>query len=836
MPTEIPVDFDRGPEAKLRQVCAELERQLRTGESTCAEHFLAADPELFGDADAALELIYAEFVIRAELNQKPDPAAWYARFPQWQARLQRLFEVHDLVATPPLSVDSKDTAQWAIGPTGRPDSYELLEKIGQGGMGVVYKARQVGLNRIVALKLIKAGPHADAAELARFRAEGEAAARLQHANIVQIHEVGERDGQPYLSLEFVEGGSLAAKLAGRPLPPREAAHLVETLARAVHYAHQRGIVHRDLKPANILLQKSEVGNGNSDLSLLTSDFCPKIADFGLAARLENATAQTRPGTLAGTPSYMAPEQAEGRSSAINVTTDVYGLGTILYEALTGRPPFRGASELDTLEQVRSAEPAPPARLQPALPRDLETICLKCLSKESRRRYATAEDLADDLRRFLTCEPIRARATGRLERAVKWARRRPAVASLLVALLAVVVVAFVAVTLLWRGAADALDDVEQARARLLEQQRQTEAALYDKQLLLARREWEALHFDQAKKLLGECDPERRDREWRYLHHVLHARVLTYQATGVIRDVAYDASGRRLALAISRSLTVLDAGSGKEVFSRPGFVLDVAFQDTGNHLVANGLWRAHGTKVTPREITVWNLTTGVNEGGFAVDDGWRDNTYLSPHGNAILMRTGRDGKTVLQMHDPATGKVLHDLGQSGTMVLAAVSGDGSRFAALDSTEAVQGGPPKIYVWDLAARKRQCIIELGVKLDGFAALAVSGAGNRVAIAYQQRGSPSVSKIKIFDAAGGAELLTFVAHAETVNGLAFCPDGRRLASAAQDRSVILWEVATARELLTFREDSKALVPKTFSPDGRRLAGTDGVKLYVWNTHPPKW
>ncbi len=311
--------------------------------------------------------------------------------------------------------------------------YEILGEVGRGGMGVVYKARQISLNRVVALKMILAGPHAGAEQLVRFRMEAEAVARMQHPNIVQVYEVGEHNGQSYCCLEFVAGGSLDKKLAGNPQPAREAAQLVETLAQAMEAAHQRGIIHRDLKPANILLAP---GGGL------------KITDFGLAKRLDDETWKTHSGAIMGTPSYMAPEQAGGKKGEIGPVTDVYALGAILYELLTGRPPFRAATLIDTLDQVRYQEPVAPRRLQPKVPRDLETICLKCLQKEPPKRYASARALAEDLHRFLKDEPIQARPAGIWVRGIKWAKRRPAVAALVV-MTAVVLLGLVTIGLLYQ---------------------------------------------------------------------------------------------------------------------------------------------------------------------------------------------------------------------------------------------------------------------------------------------------------------------------------------------------------------------------------------------------
>jgi serine/threonine protein kinase len=315
--------------------------------------------------------------------------------------------------------------------------YEILGILGRGGMGVVYKAKQKQLKRIVALKMILGGLHASDEDLRRFRQEAEASARLQHPNIVQIHEIGEVDGKPYFSLEFVDGGSLANKMMNEPQAAFAAAQLIEILARAMHYAHQRGIVHRDLKPANILL-----GNPPADGSStapVTSFGIPKITDFGLAKRMDVDVGQTQSGAILGTPSYMAPEQAGGRIREIGPCTDIYALGAILYDLLTGRPPFKANTLADTLRQVQMVEPVSPGRLQPQVPRDLATICLKCLNKEPKKRYATSLELAEDLGRFLAGEPIRARPTSVIERTWKWSKRRPAIA----ALIAVSVLSFVA---------------------------------------------------------------------------------------------------------------------------------------------------------------------------------------------------------------------------------------------------------------------------------------------------------------------------------------------------------------------------------------------------------
>ncbi len=316
-------------------------------------------------------------------------------------------------------------AQRATVPTPRPPfraipglptipGYEILGELGRGGMGVVYKARQARLDRTVALKMILAGARAD--DVVRFRREALAVARARHPNIVQIHEVGEHEGKPFCALEFVAGGTLHEAIHRAPPAARETARVLEAVARAVHHAHACGIVHRDLKPANVLMAE---------------DGTPKVSDFGLAKELNDDVGQTHTGAIMGTPSYMAPEQAQGRTSEVGPPADIYALGGILYDMLTGRPPFRGETAVDTLHQVVTEDPVLPSRLRPNCPRDLETICLKCLQKEAPKRYATAQALAEDLRRYLDGEPIQARRVGLPERAAKWTRRRPAAAALLV---------------------------------------------------------------------------------------------------------------------------------------------------------------------------------------------------------------------------------------------------------------------------------------------------------------------------------------------------------------------------------------------------------------------
>jgi serine/threonine protein kinase/Tfp pilus assembly protein PilF len=429
-------------------LCAEQRQRWQQGEPLLVESYLERQPALRGRPEAVLDLIYNEIVLREERGDRPRLEEYLERFPQFASQLPRQFEVHQAIEGGPhwglltaatVLEPAPPPAPAAVLPEGAAlPGYEILGELGRGGMGIVYKARQRSLKRLVALKMILAGARASAQDRSRFRIEAEAVARLQHANIVQIHEIGEHEGLPYFSLELVDGPSLEQIIGGRPQPPTEAARMVQTLARAIAHAHQQGIIHRDLKPSNILLERGE-GRGardekeadsSSPLAPRPSSLVPKITDFGLAKLLDTGAGGTRTKEFLGTPSYVAPEQAAGRAREVGPAADVYSLGAILYELLTGQPPFLGDTPLATLERVCRQEPVPPRRLRPDVTRDLETICLKCLEKEPGRRYASAMDLADDLGRFLAGEPIRSRPAGPVERLRKWARRRPATAAVL----------------------------------------------------------------------------------------------------------------------------------------------------------------------------------------------------------------------------------------------------------------------------------------------------------------------------------------------------------------------------------------------------------------------
>jgi tRNA A-37 threonylcarbamoyl transferase component Bud32 len=408
------------------------------------------------------------------------------------------------------------TAEWQVDSVAVPANlttprqvgeYDILGEVGHGGMGVVYKARHRGLHRLAALKMVLAGEFASPSQQLRFRLEAELGARVQHPNFVQVYEIGVHDGRPFLAMEWVEGGSLADRLHGKPWPAGEAAALVETLARAVHVAHGEGVIHRDLKPANFLLAAGRAGQPGPT---------PKITDFGLAQPTDDARTLTRTGVLVGTPGYMAPEQASGKRALVGPATDTYALGVVLYQLLTGQLPFRGDNTLEVLRAVVNDEPIRPRRWHPPVPRDLEAITLHCLEKEPARRYPGALALAEDLERFREGKQVAARPVGAIARLVRACRRRPVVA-LLVALLAASLFGGLAgVTWKWREADDQRDRADASTRQALDEKREALFQAYRARVAAAVAALSANDVADAARQLDAAPEELRDWEWRHLH--------------------------------------------------------------------------------------------------------------------------------------------------------------------------------------------------------------------------------------------------------------------------------------------------------------------------------
>ncbi len=482
------------------------------------------------ERDQRLERVLADYLHGLAAGTAPDRAELIAQHPDLAADLDSFLRNRDAMErmAEPIKQQLPDAA--TIGASATPNAgaairyfgdYELLEEIARGGMGVVYRAKQVSLNRVVAVKMILAGQLASAADVQRFQTEAEAAANLDHPNIVPIYEVGEHEGQHYFSMKLIDGGSLAADRRSARADLRSAAKLVATIARAVHHAHQRGILHRDLKPGNILID---------------TEGKPHVTDFGLARRVDGDSRMTQSGAIVGTPSYMAPEQA--RSEKILTTgVDVYSLGAILYELLTGRPPFRAETPLDTLLQVLEREPAAPRSLRPRIDRDLETICLKCLRKQPERRYESAAALAEDLERWQRGEPIQARRTGVRERVVKWARRRPALAALVV--ISVVSLLTVSIGGVWYN------------TRLQASLEASRRHLYAAHMSEGLDAWQHDDLPRLMELLEAHRPrsgvdDLRSFEWYYLWRLCHRDRFTAPARpGTVTSVAVAADAKTMA---------------------------------------------------------------------------------------------------------------------------------------------------------------------------------------------------------------------------------------------------------------------------------------------------
>jgi WD40 repeat protein len=710
--------------------------------------------------------------------------------------------------------------------------YEVLGELGRGGMGVVYQARQKGLNRLVALKMILGGAHAGGQDLARFRAEAEAVAKLQHPNIVQIHEVGEVDGLPFFSLEYVDGGALDKRINGTPQPARQSAELIETLARAVHYAHERGIVHRDLKPANILLPRADKDTEGGWPACSSA----KITDFGLAKRLDSQAGQTASGAIVGTPSYMAPEQAGGQKQQVGPAADVYALGAILYELLTGRPPFRAETPLDTVLQVLTDEPVPPTRLQPKVPRDLETIALKCLRKEIGQRYASAGELADDLRRFLNDEPIRARPLGVIARSWRWCRRRPVVAGLSAAVVLLVLLVASAAPLVAVKQASLRHQAEQkqqeaeraqeeaehkrqvaveARAELTQQKDQAVRELYARTTALAYQEWQANNVSRAERLLDSTPDRFRDWEWGYLKQLFHAELLTLHGhAGLPWRLALDPAGKRL-VSLGRNdhmVYIWDTGTGQIVGSRPMDALAVS---------ADGSLLAHRTDREPQKVQVVRAATGepmrtlpghVGQTSYAAFSHDRQRLATVGTDQSVRIWDVATGKELLKIHEPFR-RLLHDL---------AFSPDGKRLA----WKTAEGW---LAVYDAASGKQlyHHREDLGGTIP-WVRPAFSPDGSRLA-------SPGFDgHVRLYETSSGKLLATLRGHRSFVFAVAFSPDGRRLASAGFDKTARVWDTDEAREILTLRGHNHFVVDVVFSADGRRLAtSSSDTTIKIWDAPP---
>jgi WD40 repeat protein len=745
-------------------------------------------------------VVYAEFLLREQLGEGPAAEEYERLVPQHAARLRQQVLLHRALRAgsgpdpgggltapegPPSTPPPADAAPLPAVP-----GYEVLGELGRGGMGVVYQARQTSLNRVVALKMIRAGAHADEFDLGRFRAEAETLARLQHPGIVQVFEVGEHQGLPFFSLEFCPGGSLDRKLNGTPLPPREAAAPAERLARAVQAAHEQRVVHRDLKPANVLL---------------AADGTPKVTDFGLARRLDGA-GQTVSGAFFGTPSYAAPEQARGDSKHATAVADVYALGAILYECLTGRPPFKAATTYDTLALVVADEPVPPRRLQPKTPRDLETICLKCLHKEPGRRYGSAAGLAEDLQRFLEGRPIQARPVGRLERAWHWARRNPGLA----AASGLAAAALVTATLI--ALAFAVSEACNAE-RLGREKVKTLGALEEsgEKARLAERRWREGKRESATlaRYQGLSLCEQREG----------GRGLLWLVRGL--ENAVDARDPDLERAMRLNLAGWSRGfhTCTIVLQHPARVNAGAFSPDGKTIV---------TGCADGMIRLWDEATGNLRDLLLRHGPIVRAVAFSPDSEKLL--TGSEDGTA-RLWDASTGAPIRDFPHRKPVTAVAFSPDGNLV--------LTGSQDTARLWDVSTGKlhqafppRAAVNAVAFSPDG--KLVLTGSEGPAAQLWEMdTGKPGTS---------------FNHQSRTCWAVAFSPDGQTVLLGTDDFTARLWKVTTGEPFpLSLNRTTGELSGPifrhqlqfhavAFSPDGRRiLTGSKDQTCRLWEVDTGK-
>lgn len=814
--------------AKMRidEACLAFEDAWQSQEQPRIEEYLGDfdEPERTG---LLRELLLLDVDYRSKAGQQPTPDDYHGRFPN-DAKLVR------------------DVFRRSLDPSGRDlpvgtkiryfGDYELIEVIARGGMGVVYRARQVSLDRVVALKLILAGQFASDEEVERFRREAQAAASLQHANIVAIHEVGEHDGQQYLSMAYVDGQSLAEIIRERPLPAVRAARYVRTVARAVEYAHRQGTLHRDLKPANILID---------------GDDQPRITDFGLARRVDAGSDLTKSGQILGSPSYMPPEQASGKSGAVGPCSDVYSLGAILYDLVTGRPPFKAATTTDTLLHVVQSEPVSPRTLNPKVPRDLETICLKCLEKEPQRRYRSAGELSEELGRFLAGEPIQARPVSLPGRIWRWCRRNPTVSTLAAGLLVAVLTGLIGISLTARNEYRQRRKAEQAAD-------QNRRLLYVADMNVAQQAWDAGNIKHAVDLLeryrpkpGEGAKDLRGFQWHYLwrrcQRVPNTTILPHGDH--VWGIAFSPDGKTLATAACENpvrLWDVETGVPSKTLGKPGYHVSVAISSDGRTLAA-------GTSID-RTLTVFDLATGEVQSTVPIANAIFALEFSPTNGSILALADGFE----VRLWDVAKGKLLQSHHRHSSLFVWDVtfSPDGKWVASANNRELilwnVETGQTHVLKNDLA-----CGYSVAFSPDG-KTLVAGGFGGKIwrwdvdrlqpmeplqgqvrggiwSLAFSSDGRLAASfsngTVSLWDVNTGTEYEVLKGHQGGVLALAFSPDNRFVASGSLDGDVRLWDVTVRAPPDVLRGHALDVSAVAFVPDGSALVSSsfDGT-VRAWD------
>lgn len=680
--------------------------------------------------------------------------------------------------------------------------YELLEEIARGGMGVIYRALQPGLGRIVALKMILAGQFASKHIVQRFRGEVAAAAVLRHPNIVAIHDVGIHDDQHYFCMDFVEGQNLSQLVGNRPLTPAKAARYLEIIAEAIQYAHSQGILHRDLKPSNILVDAA------------TDQ--PRLTDFGLAKRLDGDSSITVTGQVLGSPNFMPPEQADSRRGKVGRSSDVYGLGAILYYLLTARPPFQSESFEDLIRQLLEVEPVSPRSFNSAVTPDLETICLKCLQKEPSRRYQSAQELADELRRFLHHEPIRARPITAIERGWRWSRRKPALAALIAALALVFALGFAGTLWQWRHAVrNATAEAEQ-RKLAVESRERADQNVYDSDMRLVQYTWDegdlggALGLLEAHRPKSGASKDRRGFEWFYYWNLCRGdpHITLGGHSNDVTCVLFSPDGKRMATGSPGTPVQVFDVAGNQLFRTlpESNVVSLAFSPDSKMLAIGG--RDH--------LNVWELDSAPSV--FNLEESLADyriaflsdGRHLAVGKRAGLRRFGQNGGST-ELWDFRTRHLEHAFPNAGGCI--AVSPRGDRLATGNVDDS-------IIIWDLKTLAQ--IITL--KTGGATTWLFSPDGETL---ITNEGHPTFWNI-----ASGKKIAS-LANGDNASTFTVSSDGRFLATGGADQTVTIWDMATYRPLERFIGHRSEVASVDLSVDGQTvISGSKDGSAMIWTFH----
>jgi WD40 repeat protein/serine/threonine protein kinase len=733
--------------------------------------------------------IIADYLVRIDRGEEVCRETFLAAHPQHVAALRDYFAGSDLIDR--LAADSFDSLQAGAAELPRTfGEYELLEEIGRGGMGVVYRARELLTGRLVALKLLLHSAFASSSDVRRFQNEARAAANLNHAGIIPIYHVGAQQGQLFYTMPLLQGGNLAQRIALGPLEPAFAARLLLTVAEAVAVAHQRGIVHRDLKPANILLDEHER---------------PYVADFGLARWLREEPQQiTATGELLGTPNYMSPEQVHGHPTVVGLSADVYALGAMLYALLVGQPPFASPAVSDTLKKICDVDPTRPRKIRRNVPRDLETVCLKCLEKSPAKRYSSATELADDLRRFLAGKPLLAQRVSTVERGRRWVVRNPVVGSLLGGI----------VFALLAGAGFSLHYASQAHSR----EQEALANLYAADMNLAQQHIRSGAVASATRLLERHQSEpgtdkSRGWEWRHLWHQCHGELRRFEGPRhSVYAATFSPDGQTVAAGgVDRIVWIWETATGKvthRLEGHTGTVRDLAFAPDGRLLITVG---------DDGIGNIWNTTTGKRVTKLVGHDRPLTTVAFSPDG--CLIATGGKDEPNVNLWDTAKFSLQQSL-DVGPAESVAFAPHGARLA-------IATGDGSIRLWqsdnegewklDTTIRAHDAIV-----YD----VAWSPDGTRLATAGGDRA------VKLWDAKTGHELATFAPLNESAYSVSFSPDGRRLVATVRNEPLKVWDIDQPQTVNELNGHTALVTSADFCPDGWRLvsAGEDGT-VRLWDS-----